>query len=548
MKLLRRSLILFCIISMLLSFACADTSNDSTYIIFQPGNALTIVNGTTVKALNSAGTETAPYYSINGTVMVPLYFVADTFDLELSWNGLTKQTQIRFGNLIVGITSGSHDITVGSQKIALSAPVTVADGSTYVPVDIFGKIPGLYHVTISSQNEGRFILVTDNVRTVNNPETLDSFLKTAYRRLGPSKTDISDSALAFRANSMYSLAAGEVNEILSDGKKAVPYCTSDGYLMIPFEYALQNSGVNYRNYEKYSDSCDFTIGSRNYSLYYGEHFILSGGYEYSNKYYCELRAGAVYVSASTFEKISGLNALFTTIPTGVVFTGFSGYSSVMESVKDLVSSLPDKRSDASAYIALTFDDGPSGALTERLLDGLLERGAHATFFLCDYRISAFSSVMKRYIPEGHEVANHSATHASLPGLKGDSLAVEIDSTNASISEKAGAKPTLLRPPGGSYNKRVLDALEDRGMSCIIWSVDPMDWKHLNTEKVVNNIISVVSDGDIVLLHDLYSTSVDAALKVIDILTERGFAFVTVSELAEIKGYDLSAGEVYHSFK
>ncbi|MBE6991003.1 MAG: hypothetical protein E7430_00285 [Ruminococcaceae bacterium] len=548
MKKLQRFVIIICILALLLTFAGAETSKENSYVLLQPGNALAIVNGATKKAVNSAGTETATYYSMNGTAMVPLYFIADCFDLELTWNGLTKQTQIKSGNFTIGITSGSSEITVGRKKSELSAPVTVTDGSTYVPIDIISKIPGLYHVSISSQPEGRFILITNNIDDISDPETLDSFLKTGFWRLGPSKMNISDSALGFRANSMYSFAAGEQYEILSDNKKAVPYCTSDGYLMIPLEYALRSSGINCRNYTKYSDSCDFSIGSKNYSLYYGEHFILSGGYDYSNKYYCELRAGAVYVSASTFEKVSGLNAIFTTAPTGVVFSGFSGYSSMADAVKDIITSLPDKRSDASAYVALTFDDGPSGALTERLLDGLLERGAHATFFLCDYRISAFSSVMDRYIPEGHEVANHSATHASLTSLKGDSLAVEIDSTNASIFEKSGAKPTLLRPPGGSYNKRVLDALSDRGMSCIIWSVDPMDWKYLNTDKVVNSIISNVSDGDIVLLHDLYSTSVDAALEVIDILTERGFAFVTVSELAEIKGYDLASGEVYHSFK
>ncbi len=548
MKKLQRSLVFICILALLMTFVSAENVKKDSYVLLQPGNSIALVNGATSKAINSVGTETAPYYSMNGTAMIPLYFIAENFDLELSWNSQTKQTQIKSGKLVISITSGSAEITVGSTKTELSAPVAVTDGSTYVPVDIIARIPGLYYVNISSQKEGRFVLITDNVQNISDPETIDSFRKTGFWRLGPSKTSIIDSSLAFRVNSMFSLAAGEQNEILSDGKKAVPYCTADGYLMIPLEYALKNSGADCRSYTSYSDSCDFTIGSKSYSLYYGEHFILSGGYEYSNKYYCELRAGAVYVSASTFEKLSGLNAMFTTAPTGVVFSGYGGYSSMTDTVKDMVSSLPDKRSDAEAYVALTFDDGPSGALTERLLDGLMERGAHATFFLCDYRISAYSSVMDRYVTEGHEVANHSATHASLTGLKGDSLAVEIDSTNTSIAEGTGAAAKLMRPPGGGYNKQVLEELRKRGMSCIIWSVDPMDWKYLNTEKVVNNIISNVSDGDIVLLHDLYSTSVDAALQVIDILTERGFAFVTVSELAEIKGYDLSAGEVYHSFK
>ena len=368
------------------------------------------------------------------------------------------------------------------------------------------------------------------------------------RVIGPSKLDISSLSAAYRVNSMYCLAGGEQAEIRSDGRISAPYSTSEGYMMIPLEYALKNSGAAVKNYTKYSDSCDFTVGSSDYSVYYGEHFLMSGKHEYSDKYYCELRSGTVYVSASLFARITGLSATFTKSPSGVVFSAYSGFSSMPEHCLEMVSSLPDKRSTAEAYVALTFDDGPSGALTERLLDGLMERGARATFFLCDYRISSFSSVMSRYAAEGHEVANHSATHSQLPSLKGDSLSLEIDSTNISIAELSGTSPTLLRPPGGAYNDNVLKALSDRGMSCIMWSVDPMDWKHLNTKKVVNNIVSTVSDGDIILLHDLYSTSVDAALEVIDILTEQGYAFVTVSELAHIKGYELSPGSVYYSFK
>ncbi len=363
----------------------------------------------------------------------------------------------------------------------------------------------------------------------------------------PQELEAPDGYILFRSNSMYSHASGEIVEIYSDGRSAAPYCTADGYMMIPLEFALNNCGAKSSNYVKYSDCCDFTIGTKNYSLYYGEHFILSGNYEYSGKYYCELRSDIVYVSASTFSRLTGMCYTFVQEPQGAAFIPYSGGIDP-DYLNELVASLPDKRADATGYIALTFDDGPSGALTGRLLDGLKERNAHATFFLCDYRISSFGQVMDRYIAEGHEIANHSASHSALTSLSSSSLAKEIDETNSSIYQATGYSPTLLRPPGGAYNQTVLDSLKNRGISCILWSVDPLDWKLLNTEKVVNNIISCVSDGDIVLLHDLYSTSVDAALEVIDILSQQGYAFVTVSELAQIKGYNLDAGQVYYSFK
>ena len=202
---------------------------------------------------------------------------------------------------------------------------------------------------------------------------------------------------------------------------------------------------------------------------------------------------------------------------------------------------------AKGYIALTFDDGPSGSITSTLLDGLKARNAHATFFLCNYRISTFPQTMDRYLAEGHEIANHSATHANLSTASSSKLAQEIDTTNSTIAQRTGVTPALMRPPGGAYDSDVLAALKSRGMSCILWSLDPLDWKLRNTEKIVQAVVSQVEDGDIVLLHDMSNASVQAALQIIDIMQAKGYRFVTVSELAEIKGVTLQPGQVYHGF-
>lgn len=195
-------------------------------------------------------------------------------------------------------------------------------------------------------------------------------------------------------------------------------------------------------------------------------------------------------------------------------------------------------------VALTFDDGPSGKITEKLLDGLQERQIPATFFLCCYRITEHPAAVQRMAKDGHELGVHGCTHEYFTRLDEKQLRNEILTTSQAIHDLTGSYPMVLRPPGGLYNDRVLHTVEEAGLPVILWSVDPEDWDPAQRTKTVSRVVGKVKDGDIILLHDLSMQNVTSALKVADELTEKGFTFCTVSQLASAP---LNAGKVYRSF-
>ena len=218
----------------------------------------------------------------------------------------------------------------------------------------------------------------------------------------------------------------------------------------------------------------------------------------------------------------------------------------MQPQEEMESTIPE----GDKYIALTFDDGPTGnegGRTERLLDGLKERGAHATFFLCGYRVNDFNSMMDRYLAEGHEVGNHSRDHKVYTTQTDDGGYEQTSSNNDIIRSYLREDPTVMRPPGGAHNKTVRKAMRELGLPIILWNVDTLDWRDRDADTVKQRIVDGAEDGAIVLEHDLYETTVDGVLDAIDELQEQGYAFVTVSELAQIKGVQLEPGRVYSDF-
>lgn len=209
--------------------------------------------------------------------------------------------------------------------------------------------------------------------------------------------------------------------------------------------------------------------------------------------------------------------------------------------------LPAHASDTPKYIALTFDDGPSGVFTERLLDGLAERDAHATFFLCGYRIEQFPDVAARIANEGHEVGTHGDAHKFFTSMKPAGVCSDLTAATEKIERATGRAPTLLRPPGGLYDASVLRQTVCADFPIILWSIDPEDWRRSDTAGIASHILKRASSGDIILMHDLSNSSVDAALRVIDTLKAEGYNFVTISELARLSDTPLEAGKVYHQF-
>lgn len=201
----------------------------------------------------------------------------------------------------------------------------------------------------------------------------------------------------------------------------------------------------------------------------------------------------------------------------------------------------------AGYVALTFDDGPTCALTEQLLDGLHARYVPATFFLCGYRVDQCPDTVRRMAAEGHELAIHGLTHTFLHHQSAAFIRAELEGTAARIEDLTGKRPRLFRPPGGLTGEALLSESKRLGLPLILWSVDPQDWATDDTAAVVRRILKSVHDGDIILLHDLGPSSIAAALQVIDQLQEQGYEFCTVSELAALRGVDLEPAASYRCF-
>lgn len=206
---------------------------------------------------------------------------------------------------------------------------------------------------------------------------------------------------------------------------------------------------------------------------------------------------------------------------------------------------PAYAAPAEKYVALTFDDGPSGRFTRALLDGLAKRDAKATFLLCGYRIKDYPAEAKRIHAEGHEIGLHGYSHSSMADMCQEELEREIADTLALLP--SGCRPAFLRPPGGKSSDTVLEVARQADLGVLSWSVDPKDWACDDAGQIRCSVVQTVKDGDVILLHDMSDSSVEAAFEIIDALKQQGFRFVTVTELARIKGVAVKPGKVYQRF-
>lgn len=185
-------------------------------------------------------------------------------------------------------------------------------------------------------------------------------------------------------------------------------------------------------------------------------------------------------------------------------------------------------------VALTFDDGPHGQLTPQLLDILRDQGIHATFFVLGSNVAAHPEIARRIVNEGHEIANHSWDHPSLPRVSAERLDREIRSTSDIIEKTTGHKVTMMRPTYGALNDRVRHSLiDDYGLDVILWSVDPFDWKRPGPGVVTRRLVSGAHPGAILLAHDIHPGTIAAMPDTIAQLKAKGYRFATVSELLDM---------------
>ena len=224
----------------------------------------------------------------------------------------------------------------------------------------------------------------------------------------------------------------------------------------------------------------------------------------------------------------------------------------------------DDSQGACPMVAFTFDDGPNPVHTTKLLDGLAKRNAKATFFVLgeklDYKSQNYNEriikqnreLVARMAAEGHTVANHSYSHCWLSKSTPEKVAYELSKTSQLIQEITGEEVKYMRPPGGSALTASWVRKIAAPMITVCWGYyDTRDWECRNVDKMVDMIVENTFDGDIILLHDNYETSVKTALKAMDILAEKGYRFVTVDELLNRNtgnGWKLDPERIYCTMK
>ena len=191
-------------------------------------------------------------------------------------------------------------------------------------------------------------------------------------------------------------------------------------------------------------------------------------------------------------------------------------------------------------LALTFDDGPAESTAE-LLDVLASRKVRATFFLIGKHAAEYPDLVRREHAAGHEIAGHGYTHADLGRASKKKIMSELTRTRDAVLAATGAAPRLMRPPYGSTSKRLTTITREMGIAQVLWAVDPFDWKNRDTGDIERRVVKSVKPGQIVLLHDIYATTVRAVPRIIDRLAAEGYVFVTVTELF---GGRMTPGEKY----
>lgn len=178
-------------------------------------------------------------------------------------------------------------------------------------------------------------------------------------------------------------------------------------------------------------------------------------------------------------------------------------------------------------VALTFDDGPDPVFTPLLLDGLKEKKVKVSFFITGEKAESYPELVKRMDEEGHLIGNHTYSHLQLTKKNREQFKKELVRTNEIITKITGKEVLFVRPPYGSWDKRFETELN---MFPVLWNIDPMDWNADDASRVTGKVLYKVKENSIILLHDEYASTVDAALKIVDYLKEHGYEFVTVEEL------------------
>ncbi len=242
------------------------------------------------------------------------------------------------------------------------------------------------------------------------------------------------------------------------------------------------------------------------------------------------------------------NGCATAVAEGEADITAAAYNGVSASCHIIVETVPyyirPNLDPNKPMVALTFDDGPNYSSTSKILDTLQEYNGSATFFIVGSRLHSSDNAecAKRMVQMGCQLGNHTYDHSHYgKQVVADDINWGIDE----IEKATGHKPTAFRPTGGALT----DFIENNAQAPLyIWSLDTLDWKYRDGNRIYNVVVGEAKDGDIILMHDIYSTTADAAASVIPALVQKGFQIVNVAELSYYKGYEVENGQVYYSFR
>lgn len=226
----------------------------------------------------------------------------------------------------------------------------------------------------------------------------------------------------------------------------------------------------------------------------------------------------------------------------IVFNINNDYITIKEVVNNISNS--NYQSDYidinKKMIALTFDDGPNYN-TSKILEILNKYNVRATFFVLGSKINHNEKIIKTMDEYGMEIGNHTYSHKLMTSMSNLNIIKEVEDTSDVIYNIVGKYPNLVRPSYGSFNKKIKESIN---MPIIIWNIDTLDWKSHNSKKIVSRVMNKVSDGDIILMHDIYSATVKAVDILVPKLISEGYQLVSVSELFYYKNINLENGKVY----
>lgn len=531
--------------------------SSNNVLVYQVGNTNAYKNGKAIQV------DAAPYRDSQGNGMASISSLCDNLGLELNWDENAKSGTITLKKTVLTIKLSDTNLQVGDAiETFASAPVE-KNGVVYAPVKDICQALSWQTGEVAAEN-GDLIIISQAKKALTDKK-IGEITDKALKVLGPAEGQVMSGSIVMRTGSDQLLYEGSTKHMVEEGKKlGAGVLDQDGTAYIPLKAAMTALGGKAEDDGK--GAWNVTCGESTATVDADDGKTKVDGKRASGNgfsTYTDQDKNRFYVSPQVLAAILGKtytdlgDGVFSF--TGVTLDGFDSQKAYLKNMKDKLGDAVDGDiPEADVYIALTFDDGPTGkkdgypnGLTNYLLDGLKQRGAVATFLMVGERVSEVSDVLPRMVKEGHELGNHTMNHpmCHLTGLGVDDIRTQIDDATNAVKDIAGQAPQVLRPVGGGVNSDVKAVAAELGYPIINWSVDTEDWKYRDADHVKKVIVEQAQDGDVVLMHDLYETSVRGALAAIDELqsrTDKTYAFVTVSQLAAIHGITLEPGVVYNA--